>query len=381
MEQPFCGPAYSSPPSRAPSTFLVPTPATAHNLKLLQGVLALTRASGGAGRPILVEGPPGCGKTRLIRHLAALCGQGASLVELHLDDSTDGRALLGSVACTDVPGQFEWQPGTLTSAARAGRWVLIEDIDRAPFDVLAALAPLMEARELVAPGQPRALPVHPSFQLLATRSTARSGGGEGAAMPGAFGAFADLLLRVTLRAEAPPPPPPPAAPPAAPAAPPASELAHLLAALHPDFPPAIVRTLLVAHATLLAAGGCSGGGGASGGGGGSGAADVVALPPAIAAPLRALEASGRPLTARDALRWAARLATLTALPRRVAAAACPRPFSPRWTASPAWPRALPRTRGTRPAPTCAARRGARWPFAGGSPLKARTRCWMSTRPA
>ena len=324
-------PSTFTPPSPPPPPLppLIPTPATLYNLRHLASTLALTRASPAGGRPVLVEGPPGCGKTRLVRHLAALCGQGnGALVELHLDDATDGRTLLGAVTCTDVPGQFEWQPGTLTSAARAGRWVLIEDIDRAPFDVLAALAPLLENRSLVAPGQPRALPVHPSFQLFATRSAAaaaRGGGaGEGSgASSGAFGAFADLLLRVALRSEAPeggggggsggggggasavPLPAP---------QPNASELAHLLAALHPTFPPAIVRTLLAAHATLRAAGGCSGGSGTAPQG------EALPLPEAIVMPLRGLEACGRPLTPRDALRWAARLAALTALPRRLAAA-------------------------------------------------------------
>lgn len=39
--------------------------------------------------------------------------------------------------CTDVPGEFVWQPGTLTQAVTKGHWVLLEDIDYAPLDVVS----------------------------------------------------------------------------------------------------------------------------------------------------------------------------------------------------------------------------------------------------
>lgn len=44
--------------------------------------------------------------------------------------------LLGMYRCTDVPGEFVWQPGTLTQAATKGHWILLEDIDYAPLDVV-----------------------------------------------------------------------------------------------------------------------------------------------------------------------------------------------------------------------------------------------------
>lgn len=48
--------------------------------------------------------------------------------------------LLGMYRCTDVPGEFVWQPGTLTQAATKGHWILLEDIDYAPLDVVRHLA-------------------------------------------------------------------------------------------------------------------------------------------------------------------------------------------------------------------------------------------------
>lgn len=49
------------------------------------------------------------------------------------------QMLLGMYRCTDVPGEFVWQPGTLTQAATKGHWILLEDIDYAPLDVVCHL--------------------------------------------------------------------------------------------------------------------------------------------------------------------------------------------------------------------------------------------------
>ncbi len=44
--------------------------------------------------------------------------------------------LLGMYRCTDIPGKFVWQPGSLTQAVSKGYWILLEDIDHAPLDVV-----------------------------------------------------------------------------------------------------------------------------------------------------------------------------------------------------------------------------------------------------
>ncbi|CAH0485031.1 unnamed protein product [Peronospora farinosa] len=139
---------------------MVPTPSTKRNLRSLAIALGLKQ-------PILVAGPGGCGKTATIRELARLSGND-DMVELHLDDQIDSKTLLGSYVCTDVPGEFTWQPGALTTAVLAGRWVLIEDIDRAPFEVLAALMPLLEMREMVLPGRGELLVATSNFQIFGT---------------------------------------------------------------------------------------------------------------------------------------------------------------------------------------------------------------------
>ncbi|XP_013366225.1 PREDICTED: midasin isoform X2 [Chinchilla lanigera] len=137
--------------------------------------LAMAVASQNA---VLLEGPIGCGKTSLVEHLAAMTGRRKppQLLKVQLGDQTDSKMLLGMYRCTDVPGEFVWQPGTLTQAASKGHWILLEDIDYAPLDVVSVLIPLLENGELLIPGRSDCLKVAPGFQLFATRRLLSCGG-------------------------------------------------------------------------------------------------------------------------------------------------------------------------------------------------------------
>ncbi|XP_076780137.1 midasin isoform X2 [Arvicanthis niloticus] len=127
---------------------------------------------------VLLEGPIGSGKTSLVEYLAAVTGRTKppQLLKVQLGDQTDSKMLLGMYRCTDVPGEFVWQPGTLTQAATKGHWILLEDIDYAPLDVVSVLIPLLENGELLIPGQGDCLKVAPTFQLFATRRLLSCGG-------------------------------------------------------------------------------------------------------------------------------------------------------------------------------------------------------------
>ncbi|KAM5256760.1 midasin [Ctenodactylus gundi] len=137
--------------------------------------LAMAVASQNA---VLLEGPIGCGKTSLVEHLAAMTGRRKppNLLKVQLGDQTDSKMLLGMYRCTDVPGEFVWQPGTLTQAATKGHWILLEDIDYAPLDVVSVLIPLLENGELLIPGRGDCLKVVPGFQFFATRRLLSCGG-------------------------------------------------------------------------------------------------------------------------------------------------------------------------------------------------------------
>ncbi|KFP45021.1 Midasin, partial [Chlamydotis macqueenii] len=130
-------------------------------------------------RPVLLEGPIGCGKTSLVEYLAAVTGRAKPphILKVQLGDQTDSKMLLGMYRCTDVPGEFVWQPGTLTQAVNKGHWILLEDIDYAPLDVISVLIPLLEKRELLIPGRGDCLKVASGFQFFATRRLFSCGGG------------------------------------------------------------------------------------------------------------------------------------------------------------------------------------------------------------
>lgn len=55
-------------------------------------------------------------------------------------------------------------------AVREGRWLLLEDVARAPADLLAALLPVLEQRRLFLPGRGEWIEAAPAFQLLATHT-------------------------------------------------------------------------------------------------------------------------------------------------------------------------------------------------------------------
>ncbi|KAF2456546.1 hypothetical protein BDY21DRAFT_53522 [Lineolata rhizophorae] len=167
-------PRVSFPPEIAPNSAafsLIPTPTTISNLRALATAL-LTPS------PLLLSGLAGAGKSSLIPYLASHLNKASSLLILHLNEQSDAKMLLGMYASGPSPGSFVWQPGVLTTAVRQGRWVLIEDLDRAPAEVLALLAPLVERGELVLPGREERVRAARGFRLLATVRAMVKVGGE-----------------------------------------------------------------------------------------------------------------------------------------------------------------------------------------------------------
>lgn len=72
-----------------------------------------------ANRAVCLQGPVGSSKTALVEYLAALTGRtlGESFIKVQLGDQTDSKMLLGTYRCTDIPGEFVWQPGVLTQVS------------------------------------------------------------------------------------------------------------------------------------------------------------------------------------------------------------------------------------------------------------------------
>ncbi|AMD18950.1 HBR049Cp [Eremothecium sinecaudum] len=119
-------------------------------------------------KPVMLVGKSGSGKTFLINELAKTTCYHSSIVRIHLGEQTDAKLLLGTYTSGEKPGTFEWRSGVLTTAVKEGRWVLIEDIDKAPTEVLSVLLPLLERRELSIPSRGEIIKAANGFQLIST---------------------------------------------------------------------------------------------------------------------------------------------------------------------------------------------------------------------
>ncbi|CUS25026.1 LAQU0S25e00232g1_1 [Lachancea quebecensis] len=119
-------------------------------------------------KPVMLIGKAGSGKTFLINQLSRHIGSQDSMVKIHLGEQTDAKLLLGTYTSGEKPGTFEWRAGVLTTAVKEGRWVLIEDIDKAPTEVLSVLLTLLEQRELSIPSRGETIKASNGFQLIST---------------------------------------------------------------------------------------------------------------------------------------------------------------------------------------------------------------------
>lgn len=92
--------------------------------------------------PVMLTGPTGCGKTRLVEHLGELLGRPVVTISCH-DDLTSadlvGRFLIAG-------GDVTWQDGPLTRAVRDGAICYLDEVVEARHDSLAVLHSLTDHR-------------------------------------------------------------------------------------------------------------------------------------------------------------------------------------------------------------------------------------------
>lgn len=125
-------------------------------------------------KSILLYGEPGSGKTSLVLEAARELNKSSSMITLHLNEQTDAKSLLGLYTSSEETGSFVWQAGVLTQAIREGSWILIEDIDKAPADVLGVIRPVLQDGELYLPSRKETLKAADGFRIFATiRTTGR----------------------------------------------------------------------------------------------------------------------------------------------------------------------------------------------------------------
>lgn len=121
-----------------------------------------------AGRHVLLEGPPGTGKSTLLRAIAEAAGIGFEFVEGNAE-LTPAR-LVGhhdpSRVMSEGYSEAIFVDGPLALAMRAGSLLYVEEINRVPEETLNALITVMSEGELNVPRLGR-LTAAPGFRLVA----------------------------------------------------------------------------------------------------------------------------------------------------------------------------------------------------------------------
>jgi nitric oxide reductase NorQ protein len=113
--------------------------------------------------PLLLKGPTGCGKSRLVEHMAAKLGRPLVTVPCH--DDTSAVDLVGRYLVQG--GETVWQDGPLTRAVRQGAVLYLDEIAEARPDVVVVIHPLADhRRQLVIERRDEVIEAAPGFQLV-----------------------------------------------------------------------------------------------------------------------------------------------------------------------------------------------------------------------
>lgn len=113
--------------------------------------------------PLLLKGPTGCGKSRLVEHMAAKLGRPLVTVACH--DDTSAVDLVGRYLVQG--GETVWQDGPMTRAVRQGAILYLDEIAEARSDVIVVIHPLADhRRQLVVERHDEVLDAAPGFMLV-----------------------------------------------------------------------------------------------------------------------------------------------------------------------------------------------------------------------
>jgi len=120
-------------------------------------------AAAAARLPVLLNGPTGCGKTRLVEHMAWRLNRPLITISCHEDLSAGdlaGRWLM------DAQGTH-WQDGPLTLAVRYGGICYLDELVEARSDALVLFHPLADTRRILPlERHGEMVPAHPDFLIV-----------------------------------------------------------------------------------------------------------------------------------------------------------------------------------------------------------------------
>ena len=127
------------------------------------GECALFETAHGEGLPLLLKGPTGCGKSRLVEHMAARLERPLITVSCH--DETSAVDLTGRWLVQG--GETVWQDGPVTRAVRQGAILYLDEFAEARSDVVVVIHPLTDHRRtLYVERHDEVVRAAPGFQLV-----------------------------------------------------------------------------------------------------------------------------------------------------------------------------------------------------------------------
>ncbi|KAL0265582.1 UNVERIFIED_CONTAM: hypothetical protein PYX00_011294 [Menopon gallinae] len=137
--------------------------------------------------PVLLQGETSTGKTSLVRALAAR--HGVRLVRINNHEHTEASDYFGSYGAlgpreirqsrsaehAEGAVRIGFREGLLASAIREGHWVLLDELNLAPSDVLEVLNRVLDRKGFFCPLRHVTVPPHPMFRIFATQNLGYAG--------------------------------------------------------------------------------------------------------------------------------------------------------------------------------------------------------------
>ncbi|KAH8739554.1 hypothetical protein FG386_001111, partial [Cryptosporidium ryanae] len=140
------------------------TPYVLNNMNMILRILS------GSRNAILIEGETSTGKTSLIKYISKLTNH--KFVRINNHEHTDIEEYFGRYIPNNR-GELEFVEGPLINSIRNGYWLVLDELNLAPSEVLESLNRLLDSnRELYIPETGEVIKAHDDFQLFATQNPA-----------------------------------------------------------------------------------------------------------------------------------------------------------------------------------------------------------------